>query len=240
MTAIQPLIGIIALLALAWAISVNRRAFPWRVVAVGLALQFALAVMLLKAPGSQLAFAWIGDGVNALMSATEAGTSFVFGFLGGAPLPFDETSPGGSVVFAFRILPLVILISALSAVLYHYRVLPWIVFGFAWVLGKTLRISGASSFATAANVFIGMVESPLLVRPYLARMTRSELFMMMTAGMATIAGHSLRRVRQLPVRHNLRPRRTPAHRVHNQRARRRGDRADYDAAGRHGRTPRQG
>ena len=188
MSAIQPLIGIIALLALAWAISVNRRAFPWRVVAVGIALQFALALMLLKAPGSQLAFAWIGDGVNALMSATEAGTSFVFGFLGGAPLPFDETSPGGSVVFAFRILPLVILISALSAVLYHYKVLPWIVFGFAWVLGKTLRISGASSFATAANVFIGMVESPLLVRPYLARMTRSELFMMMTAGMATIAG----------------------------------------------------
>ena len=188
MTAVQPLIGIIALLALAWALSVNRRAFPWRVAAVGIALQFALAVMLLKAPGSQLAFAWIGDGVNALMSATEAGTSFVFGFLGGAPLPFDETSPGGSVVFAFRILPLVILISALSAVLYHYRVLPWIVFGFAWVLGKTLRISGAASFATAANVFIGMVESPLLVRPYLARMTRSELFMMMTAGMATIAG----------------------------------------------------
>ena len=188
MTAVQPLIGIIALLALAWALSVNRRAFPWRVAAAGIALQFALAVMLLKAPGSQLAFAWIGDGVNALMSATEAGTSFVFGFLGGAPLPFDETSPGGSVVFAFRILPLVILISALSAVLYHYRVLPWIVFGFAWVLGKTLRISGAASFATAANVFIGMVESPLLVRPYLARMTRSELFMMMTAGMATIAG----------------------------------------------------
>ena len=88
----------------------------------------------------------------------------------------------------FAPLPLVILISALSAVLYHFRVLPWVVQGFAWVLGKTLRISGAASFSTAANVFVGMVEAPLLVRPYLARMSRSELFVVMTAGMATIAG----------------------------------------------------
>ena len=104
------------------------------------------------------------------------------------PLPFEEKTPGGSFVFAFRSLPLVILISALSAVLYHYKVLPWVVQGFAWVLGKTLRISGAASFSTAANVFVGMVEAPLLVRPYLASMSRSELFVVMTAGMATIAG----------------------------------------------------
>ena len=88
----------------------------------------------------------------------------------------------------FAPLPLVILISALSAVLYHFRVLPWVVQGFAWVLGKTLRISGAASFSTAANVFVGMVEAPLLVRPYLARMSRSELFVVMTAGMAGIDG----------------------------------------------------
>ena len=188
MTALQPLLGVIGLLALAWAISSNRRAFPWRVVLAGLALQFGLALLLLKAPGSQLAFAWIGDGVEALVLAAEAGSSFVFGFLGGAPLPYEETIPGGSVIFTFRILPLVILVGALSAILYHYKVLPWIVFGFAWLLGKTLRISGASSFATAANVFIGMVEAPLLVRPYLANMSRSEIFMMMAAGLATIAG----------------------------------------------------
>ena len=96
--------------------------------------------------------------------------------------------PGASFVFAFRSLPLVVFIGALSAVLYHYRVLPFVVRGFAWVLTKTLRISGAASFSTAANVFIGMVEAPLLVRPYLLTMTRSELFIVMTGGMATIAG----------------------------------------------------
>ena len=112
----------------------------------------------------------------------------VFGFLGGGPLPYQETIPGGSFVFAIRVLPLVILVSALSAVLYHYRVLPWIVSGFAWILGKVLRISGASSFALSANVFVGMVEAPLLVRPYLERMSRSEMFLLMTGGMATIAG----------------------------------------------------
>ena len=184
----QPVIGIVALIAFSWAISDNRRSFPWRVVAAGLALQLALATLLIKMPGSQIAFSWIGGGVEALMLATEAGTSFVFGFLGGAPLPYDETIPGGSITFAFRVLPMVILISSLSAVLYHYRILPYVVRGFAWALSKTLRISGAASFATAANVFIGMVEAPLMVRPYLARMSRSDLFIVMVGGMATISG----------------------------------------------------
>ena len=126
--------------------------------------------------------------MDALVRATEAGTSLVFGFLGGAPLPFEETFPGASFVFAFRTLPLVVFIGALSAVLYHYRVLPWVVRGFAWALSKALGISGAASFSTAANVFIGMVEAPLLVRPYIERMSRSELFIIMVGGMATIAG----------------------------------------------------
>lgn len=186
--AIQGIIGLVGLLALAWAISENRRAFPWRTAAIGLAVQFALALLLIKLPGSQIVFRWIGNAVDALVRATEAGTSLVFGFLGGAPLPFEETFPGASFIFAFRSLPLVIFIGALSAVLYHYRVLPWVVRGFAWALRKALGISGAASFSTAANVFIGMVEAPLLVRPYLERMSRSELFIVMTGGMATIAG----------------------------------------------------
>lgn len=188
MTLFQPIVGLVGLVVFAWAISEQRRRFPWRMVVAGLALQFALALLLTKLPVSQTPLTWIGNAVDALMRATQAGTSLVFGFLGGAPLPFEEQTPGASFVFAFRSLPLVILISALSAVLYHFRVLPWVVQGFAWVLGKTLRISGAASFSTAANVFIGMVEAPLLVRPYLARMSRSELFVVMTAGMATIAG----------------------------------------------------
>ncbi len=188
MEILQGLIGIVGLIVLAWAISENRRAFPWRTMAIGLAVQVLLALLLIKLPGSQIVFVWIGNAVAALVRATEAGTSLVFGYLGGAPLPFEEAFPGASFVFAFRSLPLVVFIGALSAVLYHYRVLPWIVKGFAWALSKTLNISGATSFSTAANVFIGMVEAPLLVRPYLQRMTRSELFVVMTAGMATIAG----------------------------------------------------
>ena len=185
---LQPVVGIAALIGVSWAISDNRRAFPWRVVGAGLALQFALAALLIKLPGSQIVFSWIGGGVEALASATEAGTSFVFGFLGGAPLPYDETGPGSSITFAFRVLPMVIFISSLAAVLYHYRILPYIVRGFAWALSKTLGINGAASFATAANVFIGMVEAPLMVRPYLAKMSRSDLFIVMVGGMATISG----------------------------------------------------
>ncbi len=188
MTLFQPIVGLVGLVVFAWAISERRRRFPWRMVVAGLVLQFGLALLLTKLPVAQTPLTWIGNAVDALVRSTEAGTSLVFGFLGGAPLPFEETAPGASFVFAFRSLPLVILISALSAVLYHFRVLPWVVQGFAWVLGKTLRISGAASFSTAANVFIGMVEAPLLVRPYLASMSRSELFVVMTAGMATIAG----------------------------------------------------
>lgn len=188
LTALQPLLGLAAVVAFAWGISENRRRFPLRGTAAGLTVQLALALLLLKLPGSQIAFFWVGAGLQALQQATEAGTTLVFGFLGGGPLPFAESHPDASFVFAFRILPLVLLTSALSAVLYHYRILPWAVRGFAYLLGRALGIGGAASFATAANVFIGMVEAPLLVRPYLAQMSRAELFIVMTGGMATIAG----------------------------------------------------
>lgn len=188
MAGFQPFLGLAFLVLFAWAISENRRGFSWRVVLAGLAVQFALALLLLKLPQSQIVFVWLNDGVVALQKATEAGTSLVFGFLGGGPLPFKEPYPGAAFILAFRALPLVLLMSALSALLYHWRVLPWIVRGFAWALGKALGISGAASFGTAANVFVGMVEAPLLIRPYLNRISRSELFIVMTAGMATIAG----------------------------------------------------
>lgn len=188
MAAIQPFLGLGALVLLAWAMSENRAAFSWRLVVAALVVQFGLALVLLKLPQSQVLFIWLNDGVVSLQKATEAGTSLVFGFLGGGPLPFKEPYPGAAFILAFRALPLVLLMSALSALLYHWRVLPWIVRGFAWALGKALRISGAASFGTAANVFVGMVEAPLLIRPYLNRISRSELFIVMVAGMATIAG----------------------------------------------------
>ncbi len=191
MSVLQPVIGLAVMVAIAWALSENRSARPWKTVLVGLALQFALAVLLLKLEAARAAFLVLNDAVTALQDATRAGTSFVFGYLGGGAAPFDVKSPGGTFILAFQALPLVLLMSALSALLYHWRVLPAVVRLFAWCLRRALRIGGAASLATAANVFVGMVEAPLLVRPYLARISRSDLFVVMTAGMSTIAGTML-------------------------------------------------
>jgi CNT family concentrative nucleoside transporter len=151
-------------------------------------LTLVLAAVLLKAPLVADAFLVINRAVDALERATEAGTSFVFGYLGGAPLPFEQKPATSSFVLAFRALPLVIVISALSSLLFYWRVLPWVVRLFARVLERTMGVGGAVGLSAAANVFVGMVEAPLFVRPYIARMSRSELFVMMSCGMATIAG----------------------------------------------------
>jgi CNT family concentrative nucleoside transporter len=185
---LQSLAGIIVIIALAWVLSENRRAFPFRTVASGLALQFALALLLLKIPAARNVLFSLNGVVDALSQATRAGTSFVFGYVGGANAPFTITDPKGMTSFAFQILPLVIVISALAALLWHWRILPVIVRGFAWVLGRTLGIGGAVGLGSAATVFIGMVEAPLLIRPYLARLSRSELFVLCTVGLSTIAG----------------------------------------------------
>ena len=189
---LQSLFGLLILAALAAAFSGRALASHWRdqlrVAAVGLGVQLALALLLLKLLPPELAFGWLSRAVAALQRATEAGSGFVFGYLGGGPLPFEETRVGASFVLAFRALPLVLLVSALSALLFHWRVLPRIVGAFAWLLERSLGVGGAVGVSAAANVFVGMVEAPLLVRPYLARLTRAELFMVMTCGMATIAG----------------------------------------------------
>jgi CNT family concentrative nucleoside transporter len=136
-------------------------------------------------------FAVFGSGVAALAEATKAGTTLVFGYLGGGALPFVETRPGASFILFFQALPLVLVVGALSALLYHWRVLPLAVAGMSRLLRRVFGIDGATGFATAANVFVGMVEAPLLVRPWLARLTRSGLFVVMTAGLATISGNTL-------------------------------------------------
>ncbi len=180
--------GLLALLAIAWALSENRRALPWRIVLPGVLLTIVLAVLLLKAPPVQQFFLALNEGLLALERATQAGTSLVFGYLGGAPLPF-ETRPGVSTfILGLRALPLVLVVSALSALLFYWRVLPWLVRLLSAMLEKTLGIGGAVGLSTAANIFVGMVEAPLVVRPYLARLSRGELFMVMTCGMAGVAG----------------------------------------------------
>ena len=187
-TVLHGVFGLLALLAIAWALSENRRAVPWRIVLPGVLLTLVLAALLLKAPPLQQFFLALNEGLLALERATQAGTSLVFGYLGGAPLPF-ETKPGASTfILGLRALPLVLVVSALSALLFYWRVLPWLVRLLSAMLEKTLGIGGAVGLSTAANIFVGMVEAPLVVRPYLARLSRGELFMVMTCGMAGVAG----------------------------------------------------
>jgi len=188
MQSLQSAFGLLVFVGFAWAISENRRAASARVAIAGITAQIALAALLLTLPPLEAALAALNDLVLVLQNATAAGASFVFGFLGGGPLPFEETQPGASFVLAFRALPLIIVISALTAVLTYWRILPWIVRGFAFLLEKFLGVGGAVGLGTAANVFVGMVEAPLFIRPYLAALSRSELFVIMVTGMATIAG----------------------------------------------------
>src|SRR5688572_30812047 len=176
------------LLALAWAASENRRAIPWRAVASGMALLLLLAVTFLKVPLVKDAFMKLNDVLLVLERATQAGTSLVFGYLGGGSTPFTVSEPASNFVLAFRALPLVLVISALSALLFYWRVLPAVVRAISFLLERTMRVGGVVGLSTAANVFVGMVEAPLFVRPYLTRVSRGELFAIMAGGMASIAG----------------------------------------------------
>jgi concentrative nucleoside transporter, CNT family len=176
------------LLALAWAASENRRAIPWRAVAAGMALLFLLAVIFLKVPLVKDAFMKLNDVLLVLERATQAGTGLVFGYLGGGPAPFPVSDEASNFVLAFRALPLVLVVSALSALLFYWRVLPALVRAISFLLERTMRVGGVVGLSTAANVFVGMVEAPLFVRPYLARVSRGELFAIMAGGMASIAG----------------------------------------------------
>ena len=185
---LQGILGLAAFTAIAWLMSENRRAVRPGIIAAGIAMQFAVGVLLLKVPGSQDLFLALNHLVEALDAATTAGTSFVFGYLGGAELPFKEPFPGAAYVFAFKGLPILVVMSALSALLFHWGVMPAIVRAFSFLLQRGLRIGGALGVGCAANIFVGMVEAPMLVRPYLMNMTRSELFTLMSCGMATVAG----------------------------------------------------
>jgi len=185
---LQSAFGVFALLAIAWIVSEDRRNVAWRQAALALLLTFATAVLLLKVPGATRAFAAINHAVDAIAAASKAGTSFVFGYLGGGELPFELKVPGAEFVLALQALPIVLVMSVLTTLLFHWRILPPIVRGFSWALERTLKVGGAVGLSTAANIFLGMVEAPLFIRPYLARLTRSELFIVMTGGMAGIAG----------------------------------------------------
>lgn len=183
----QGVFGLLVLVFVAYLFSEERRMIPWKTVGYAILLQLLLAVVLLKVAPTQHLFMILNTLIGALEAALQEGTSMVFGYLGGDPLPFAETG-AGSYILAFRGLPMVLLASTLSALLFYWRILPQVVRGFSWLLHRTLGIGGAEGLANAANIFIGMVEAPLFIRPYLSSLTRGELFSIMTCGMATIAG----------------------------------------------------
>ena len=186
---LQSGLGLFALIGIAFAFSEKRSEIPWKTVCIAVFVQFVVALILIKIPFTRQVFIVLNTLVYMLEKATQAGTSFVFGYLGGANSPFADAAKGGSdYILAFRGLPLILVASALSSLLFYWRILPVVVNAFAWILKRSLGVGGAEGLAAAANVFLGMVEAPLFIRPYLSKLSRGELFSMMTCGMATIAG----------------------------------------------------
>lgn len=182
---IQACAGLIIFIFLAWVFSEDRKQVKFKNVFLGLTVQILLAVLVTKFTIVRSGFLWIGDGVMALQDATAAGTSFVFGYLGGGDSPYSPKEGANTYIFAFQALPMVIVISAIAMLLFHWRILPFIVKAFSNVFQKVLGIGGALGVCAAAKIFLGQTDAPLLIRPYLGKFTRSELFTVMTAGMAT-------------------------------------------------------
>ncbi len=185
---IQSILGLLTFTGLAWLMSENRKAVNIKIAVVGISIQLAVGLVLLKIPVFRELFLLLNRVVLSLDESTTAGTGFVFGYLGGGKLPFEEKFPGASFILAFRGLPLVLLMSALSALLFYWKILPPIVRAFSWILQRTMRLGGAEGLGVSVNIFVGMIEAPIFIRPYLESMTRSEIFTIMSCGMATIAG----------------------------------------------------
>lgn len=192
MVTLQALFGLVVFIGIAVLFSEQRRMLNWQLLASGLGLQFLVAFVMFRFELLQALLNALNQVVVAIADATETGSLFVFGYLGGDPsnvaYPFSVDNPEATVILAFRILPLILIFTVLSAILWHFRILPLIVRGFSIVLRRAMGVSGAVGLSAAANIFIGMVESPALIRPYIKRLTRSELFVVMSCGMATIAG----------------------------------------------------
>lgn len=188
---LQGVIGIVVFLGVACLLSENRRLISWRIVGAGLLVQVILATLLMNIPFIRKLLSFLAEGVGLIQLATLEGTSFVFGYIGGGELPFEASGPGTSFIFAMQSLPVVLIVGALSALLWHWRILVLLVRGAAFFVKKTFKVSGAVGVSAAANVFMGMVEAPLLVKPYIPRLTRSELFVVMVGGLSTIAGSTM-------------------------------------------------
>ncbi|SPU53689.1 Nucleoside permease nupX [Brevundimonas vesicularis] len=188
---LQSLLGLVVIVAVCWAISENRKAFPWRLTIGAIVVQAGLVLALFAIPGSQAVLAAVTGAVDGLAVATTEGTKFVFGYLAGGDQPYTVSNQGALFTFAFQVLPLILVISALSALLWHWKILKWITLSFGFLFQKTMGLGGASALAVAANIFLGMIESPIVIRAYLDKLTRSEIFLMMVVGLATVAGSTM-------------------------------------------------
>lgn len=188
---LQALLGIVVILSLCWALSENRKKFPFGLVAGAIAVQVALILILFAIPASHAVLNAIGAGMNALSDATSQGMQFVFGYMGGGAQPYQVVNQGALFVFALQVLPLILVIASLSALLWHIGILKVIVRGFGFVFEKLIGLGGASALGVASNIFVGNVESLIIIRAYLDKLTRSEIFMMMTVGMANVSGSTM-------------------------------------------------
>ncbi|HWA62125.1 MAG TPA: nucleoside transporter C-terminal domain-containing protein [Caulobacteraceae bacterium] len=188
----QSLAGIVLTIAVCWALSEARGRFPWKLAIGAIAVQAGLVLLLFGLPASQAVLIGAGNAVDGLSKSTQTGVQFVFGFLAGTDhQPYQVTDKDGLFVFAFRVLPVILVICALSALLWHWRILRWVTQGFGVVFEKTMGLRGAPALATAATVFMGQVEGPIFIRSYLATLSRSELFMLLTVGMACVSGSTM-------------------------------------------------
>lgn len=188
----QSLLGLVTVIGLCWALSENRRLFPWKLALGALALQAILVAALFGLPALRTVLAGAGQAVDGLATSTQAGVAFVFGFLAGTPgQPYPLTNPGAMFVFAFRVLPVILVVCALAALLWHWRILKWVTQGFGLVFEKTMGLRGPPALATAATIFMGQVEGPIFIRSYLPTLSRSELFMLITVGMACVSGSTM-------------------------------------------------
>ena len=188
----QSLIGLVVVILICWGVSENRRAFPWKLAVGALAIQIGLVLLLFGFPAARAALQGVGGAVDGLASATQSGTSFVFGYLAGGDQPFNALAGSPApFIFAFRVLPVILVVCALSALLWHLKVLKWVTRAFGFAFQKTLGLRGPPALAIGATIFMGQVEGPIFIRAYLDKLSRSELFMLMSVGMACVSGSTM-------------------------------------------------
>jgi CNT family concentrative nucleoside transporter len=187
----QSLIGLGLVMAICWLLSENRRAFPWKLAIGALVVQVGLVLLLFGVPPARAALQSVGAAVDGLSQSTQTGTAFVFGYLSGTDQPFPTGPMGAPFIFAFRVMPVILVVCALSALLWHLKVLQWITRAFGFAFQKTLGLRGPPALAIGATIFMGQVEGPIFIRAYLDKLSRSELFMLMSVGMSCVSGSTM-------------------------------------------------